>query len=112
MTANSALLLEIVPNLAPGELLFAVLVFAASICVLFNIHPEAILGATLLLAIITFVDFLGVSPLLAILVIVIAAFLRIIGTAIGSLEDTDPELLAILASIIGRDSAPDDRENT
>lgn len=103
MIANTFLLFGFLPSLTPGELLFAVLVFAGAICILFNIRPVAILGATLLLTIITFVDFLGTSPFLVIMIMVIAAFIRLLGTA-DAFEDIDPELLAILASIIGGDS--------
>ena len=109
MSGDTALLFEIVPRLAPGELLFSVLVFAAAICVLFNIRAVAILGALLLLTIITFVDLLGASPYFAILVLLTAAFLRLLATAAGGLDDTDPELVAVLASIIGR--ATDDQDD-
>ena len=111
MTANTALLFGFLPRLTPSELLFAMLVFTGAICVLFNIRPVAVLGATLLLTIITFVDLLGMSPFLALMVILAAAFIRVIGTA-GSLEDIDPELLAALAAIIDRGTTTrDDRED-
>lgn len=112
MTANTVLLPGFLPSLAPGELLFALLVFVATVCILLDIHPVAILGATMLVAISVLVDLIGMSPLLAVLIIAAAALIRLIGTAAGNLEETDPELLAALAAIIDRDTTtPDDREN-
>lgn len=111
MVGNTAPLFGALPSLTPGELLFAVLVFTAALCVLFNIHPVAILGATLLLMVIMFVDLFGINPFLAVMVILAAALVRLIGTTAGIVGDADPELLAVLASIIGRDSAaPDNRD--
>lgn len=110
MTANTALLVGFLPRLTPSELLFALLVFAAAICIIFNIRPVAILGATLLLTIITFVDLLGMSPFFALMVILLATVIRIIGTA--GTEGGNPELLAVLAAIIDRaTTTPDDRED-
>lgn len=112
MTANTSLLFGFLPSIPPGELLFALLVFVATICILLNIRPVIILGGTMLLAIIVFVDLVGMSPLLAILIIAAAALIRLIGTAAGNLDDTDPELLAALAAIIDRDTTgPDDRND-
>lgn len=112
MTANTGLLPGFLPSLGPSELLFAFLVFVATICLLLNIRPVAILGVTMLLAISVLVDLVGKSPLLAVLIITAAALIRLIGTAAGNLDETDPELLAVLAALLDRDTnLPADRED-
>lgn len=88
------------PDLQPNEVLFAVVVFAGAIAILMDIHPEVVLGTVFLLMVMMFVDVLGPSPFLAIMVIVIAAIVRLGADGGQKLTDASPETLAVLATVL------------
>jgi hypothetical protein len=94
-----------IPGLTGEELVFALIVFTAAMMILMNIKPLAVMGAVFLWVLLVSIDLLGPSPYLFILVVLIAAIVRItvpslINVKNEGLDPEDAETLYTLATII------------
>ena len=95
-----SLQLGFLPDLTPSEFAFALLVFTAFICLLMNIQPVVIMGGALFVWTLVFVDFAGITPVGAVIIILIAALLRIAANGVIRFKDSDPSTKAMVLNFI------------